>query len=456
MSPDEYSIQRNNGNNKLNKLGNGIHKELIDKKYHKLFDIFDTNHNGKLDSGDKINGEGITLFEQVLKEYAGDDNILQTSESEFASAVFNYNFKMKDADYAGFVKAVSDVAGTVEKEEESILNDGCKKVVTQYKGGLTITSIYYPDGELKLEHIEEHRADTTTSYTVGSIEYSKEELDKVIKKDYEKKLAEYKKNEAKKNAGKEGLNSNISENKIPTLEEYTELYMKKNKVLESTNSSNFDRSETRFSERAKEEIRNYTAEYLNDTADKTYNTVQQWDYTNGDLSKISMVITQLLEKGWEEVKGLFTDVNEQDFKTYAKIWTESKDAKEKANILLSAAKFENLKDTPYVQAHPELNTEFSEEFQRATGNEFKYETGYTFQQTAQKYTEVTGLKQRTELLEKGIERVKRLYENERVRKQGFSVAEDGENYRDALMGVLTEYFNGDKEMAATFVSGYTK
>ena len=456
MSPDEYSIQGNNGNNKLNKLGNGIHKELIDKKYHKLFDIFDTNHNGKLDSGDKINGEGITLFEQVLKEYAGDDNILQTSESEFASAVFNYNFNMKDADYAGFVKAVSDVAGTVEKEEESILNDGCKKIVTQYKGGLTITSIYYPDGELKLEHIEEHRADTTTSYTVGSIEYSKEELDKVIKKDYEKKLAEYKKNEAKKNAGKEGLNSNISENEIPTLEEYTELYMKKNKVLENTNSSNFDRSETRFSERAKEEIRNYTAEYLNDTADKTYNTVQQWDYTNGDLSKISMVITQLLEKGWEEVKGLFTDVNEQDFKTYAKIWTESKDAKEKANILLSAAKFENLKDTPYVQAHPELNTEFSEEFQRATGNEFKYETGYTFQQTAQKYTEVTGLKQRTELLEKGIERVKRLYENERVRKQGFSVAEDGENYRDALMGVLTEYFNGDKEMAATFVSGYTK
>ncbi len=456
MSSDEYSIQRNNRNEKLNKLGNGIHKEVIEKKYHKLFDIFDTNRNGRIDSGDRVNGESVTLFERVLRDYAGKDGILSTSESEFASSVLNYSFNMADADYAGFVKAVSDAVGTIEKEEESVLSDGCKKVVTQYKDGITITSIYYPDGELKLEHVEEHHRETTTTYTMGKEEYTKEEIEKKIKADYEKKLSEYKANESKKKAGKEGADITFDGVKIPTMGEYTELYMRKNKVLENSDTKNIDRSETRFSERAKEEIRKYTAEYLRDTSEKTYNTIQQWDYTNGDLSKISMGITQLLEKGWEEVKGLFTDVNEQDFKTYAKIWTESKDAKEKAEILLAAARFENIKETPYAQAHPEMNTEYSEEFQRATGKEFSYEDGYNFQQTAQKYTEAVGLRQRTEALERGIERVRRLYENERVRRQGFSVSEDNETYRDALMRVLAEYFNGDKEMAATFIAGYTK
>ena len=142
MSSDEYSIQRNNRNEKLNKLGNGIHKEVIEKKYHKLFDIFDTNRNGRIDSGDRVNGESVTLFERVLRDYAGKDGILSTSESEFASSVLNYSFNMADADYAGFVKAVSDAVGTIEKEEESVLSDGCKKVVTQYKDGITITSIY--------------------------------------------------------------------------------------------------------------------------------------------------------------------------------------------------------------------------------------------------------------------------------------------------------------------------
>ena len=184
MSQDKFWLQFNNGKKEqLNDAKHGVRKEQVDKKYHNLFDGYDTNNDGTLEENE------LETIKEHFKRFAGD-NTLTHEENLKAKSVFADKVQMEDADFMGFIKSVSDAAEEIVSSKEKITRDGGKEVTTYYKNGTIETIAYYKNGDFKWKKVTEKFEKTTYEMTING---QRKEL---TEEEYKKALEESKKREA--------------------------------------------------------------------------------------------------------------------------------------------------------------------------------------------------------------------------------------------------------------------
>ena len=163
MGHNEFWLQFNNGKKEqLNDTKHGVRKEQVDKKFHNLFDAYDTNNDGTLEEN-----EVQTIFGH-LKNFAGD-NVLDSSENLKAKSVFADQVGMQDVDFQGFVKSVSDATSNIISSEETKTPDGGKEVTTTYNDGTTETIAFYSNGDYKWKKTEKRTLETSFELIIDEL-----------------------------------------------------------------------------------------------------------------------------------------------------------------------------------------------------------------------------------------------------------------------------------------------
>ncbi len=173
MGFNDFWINNNGKKEQLHDAKHGVRKEQVDKKYHNLFDAYDTNQNGTLEENE------LSWLLSAVKNAAGEDNTLDDSENAAINARFKEELNIENADFKEFAKSVSKAAEDITSIEEKTNSDGSKSLVTQYKDGTKETITYYADGEYKFKKTE--KLHTKTRYWINAKEISKEEYEKALK-----------------------------------------------------------------------------------------------------------------------------------------------------------------------------------------------------------------------------------------------------------------------------------
>ncbi len=239
MDFNEYSIEGKNGREQLKKGKQGVRKEQVDKKFHNLFNAYDTNNDGTLEINE------LQCVFQHLKDAAGD-NVLDAAENKYMQTVFAEKLAIKDADFMGFVKSISDASEEIVTTQSSIDEDGGEIIRTEYTDG-TIETIYlYPNGEFKMKELRQDAVNTQVYYTIGNNfnkKYTQKELDEIIKKEHSKAIANFRKAQAQ--ATKE--NGIMAFKPLP-LKDFTKMFMDNN-VIPHTNTNEIHRQEKLYSPR---------------------------------------------------------------------------------------------------------------------------------------------------------------------------------------------------------------
>ena len=194
MGLGDFWIQSNNGKEQLNDTKHGVRKEQVDKKFHNLFDAYDTNNDGTLEES-----EVQTIFGH-LKNFAGD-NVLDSAENKRAQSIFAEQVNIKDADFQGFIKSISDATADIISSDEKATSDGGKEIKTEYKDGTTETIAYYSNGDFKWKKIEKKYEKTSYELIIDgkTKELTEEEFQKALNK-----LDEKSKTQAQTKIGIEG------------------------------------------------------------------------------------------------------------------------------------------------------------------------------------------------------------------------------------------------------------
>lgn len=117
MSFNDFLINNNGKKEQLNNTKHSVRKEQVDKKFHNLFDAYDTNKDGTLDDGEL---QGIFTG---LAKFAVKDKTLDASENKQAASLFAKEKNIKDADFMGFVKSISDVNTPDENKPVNTKNE---------------------------------------------------------------------------------------------------------------------------------------------------------------------------------------------------------------------------------------------------------------------------------------------------------------------------------------------
>lgn len=145
MDFSKFWLQSNNGKEQIGEIKQGIRREQIDAKLQNLFDAYDTNKDGTLET-EELDG----IF-KGLQRFAGSDRVFDTNENTQVKSIFAKQLNIQDADFQGFVKSVSEASAAIHSSSEKQTPDGGKEVTTTYKDGTVETISYYPDGELKFK-----------------------------------------------------------------------------------------------------------------------------------------------------------------------------------------------------------------------------------------------------------------------------------------------------------------
>ena len=148
MGFNEFWLQFNNGKKEqLNDTKHGVRKEQVDKKFHNLFDAYDTNNDEVLEEN-----EAKIIYAQ-LKEFAGD-NVFDSEENLKTMSLFAEQANIENVDYQGFIKSISDAAANIISFKENVTDDGGKEITTEYKDGTKQTIAYYQNGDFKWKKTE--------------------------------------------------------------------------------------------------------------------------------------------------------------------------------------------------------------------------------------------------------------------------------------------------------------
>ena len=361
-------------------LKGGIKKEQVDKKYHQLFDMFDSDGNKTLDSNEA---------------------------SSLSALIANINKKDSENDYN---KSINDFAQNLSLASKDIIDsetitnsNGEKTIIISYNNGVKETTTYYPDGEIKMKRLDKEVTETT--YTVDGKEYTEQEY---------KKMLEHKFLSSNNNIEMPNVQpSNI--NIIPNTIKRT--------------ATKID-----FSERGQQDLRQFTGDHFKETVEEQYNLIQRFDYTSTDLDKVGLLVS-------DSAQELYSKVSGEDYNTYSELWNETRRNAENSSTLFMAGKV--TPNSAYAIAHPEYN--FETVYKKTTGQDYNIMQANSFQQTAVKYQALTGLKQRTSMLNDSIKTIETLYKEEQLKKQGITVADRGKTYDEVLMDSLTQYFDGNSK-----------
>ncbi len=427
MGFESFWLQFNNG--KKEQLGDaksGIRKEQVDKKFHNLFDAYDTNQSEVLESGEL---EGIF---RTLSVYAGNDKILDNTENQLITSIFGANTNIKDIDFQGFVKSVSVASADILSSTETQMEDGGKEISTIYKDGTKETVGYYPNGEFKYKKTEKMLAET--HYYV-EINGQKSEVDK---QEYELELKRMKKMQAQQNKPK--IIDDYQFN-LPSL-------MSDVKISSQTE----ERPDVKydFSGRAYLDIqaRDFLLTHFIETH---YGTQDALD-TMGTLDDIGAAINAGVGDLWNACVNVynkhFGNGTEKDYKDFDELVKKFEPQYDQAVLMKPQAEA--------MQRSPELYFKnFETNYENRTGNKYNLQEVMQFQQLTEQFQVASVLSMRMDCLKKALNEV-RMYQSTQdaltynpVQSEGMNPAQHLSNAQEYLL----QYFDNDKEAADLVLNG---
>lgn len=427
MGLSDFWLQFNNG--KKEQLGDtksGIRKEQVDKKFHNLFDAYDTNQSEVLESNEL---EGIF---KTLSSYAGNDKILNNTENQLIASIFGANTNVKDIDFQGFVKSVSSASADIIESKETQLEDGGKEIVTEYADGTKETIGYYSNGEFKYKKTEKILSET--HYYV-EINGQKQEVDKqnyeLALKRMEEMLAQQKKPRMI-----DGCLFNLP-SLIPDV--------KISSQTEERPDIQYD-----FSGRAYLDIqaRDFLLTHFIETH---YGTQEALD-TMGILDDIGAAINTGAGELWNACVNIynkhFGNGTEEDYKNFYELIKKFEPQYDRAVLMKSQAK--------NMQEMPELYFKnFETDFKNKTGNKYNLQEVIKFQQLAEQYQTASVLTMRMDCLKKALNEV-RMYQSTQDALTYNPAQSEGMNPAQHLLNAqkyLLQYFDNDKEAADLILNG---
>ena len=427
MGFESFWLQFNNG--KKEQLGDtksGIRKEQVDKKFHNLFDAYDTNQSEVLESNEL---EGIF---KTLSVYAGNDKVLDNTENQLITSLFGANTNVKDIDFQGFVRSVSNASADIIESKETQLEDGGKEIFTTYKDGTKETVGYYPNGEFKYKKTEKILSET--HYYV-EINGQKQEVDK---QNYELALKRMEEMQAQQN--KPRMTDSYQFN-LPSLMP---------DVIITSQTEERPDIQYDFSGRANLDIqaRDFLLTHFIETH---YGTQDALD-TMGFLDDIGAVINAGAGELWNACVNIynkhFGNGTEEDYKNFYELVKKFEPQYDKAILMKPQAEA--------MQRSPELYfRNFETDFENRTGNKYNLQEVMQFQQLAEQYQVASVLSMRMDCLKKALNEV-RMYQSTQDALTYNSVQSEGMNPAQHLLNAqeyLLQYFDNDKEAADLILNG---
>lgn len=241
MGFGDFQLNNNGKKEVLQNAKNGVRKEQVDKKFHNLFDAYDANKDGTLETNE------LNEIFNGLSSFAGDDKVLDTAENQLVRSVFAEKMNIQNADFMGFVKSVSTASADIISSKETPTADGGKEVVTTYKDGTTETISYYPNGEYKFKKVDAKTVSTSYYYTVGNNlnkKYTAQQVEDVIKDAYK-----HENHATTKRSGEK-----TTESARLSYKDFKKVYISRNNIKKLMATSESERHDLELSERAKQDV----------------------------------------------------------------------------------------------------------------------------------------------------------------------------------------------------------
>lgn len=450
MGLGDFWLQFNKGKKQqLNDAQHGVRKEQVDSKFHNLFDIYDENGDGTLETNEL---EGIF---KGIKKFAGADKILNSSENIQAKSIFAQQANIEDADFQGFVQSISTASEDIVSTSEKPTPDGGKEITTEYKDGSFETISYYPDGSYKFKKFDHEYTQNSVWYTINgdpNTRYTESQIDGIIRKDYQKllqenkkALAEYKKNEL----------TNRELGKIPPLappkyKDYKSLYMERKNICQNTSNDKYEIHDLELSDRAKfdVEVRKFLIEHFVETHQGAKDALD----TMGILDDIGAAINTGAGELWNSIVNVynkwFGDGTQEDYQNFYELVNKFNLHYDKS--LLAKG------DLEFMTNHPDaFFGSFETDMVENTGHQFELEKTVQFQNLTQQYQTATIYKQRIDLLKKALSEVD-MYWAEQTALTNNPVQSDGLNPYTHIVSAnnyLLAFFGNDQEAADMVLNG---
>ena len=155
MDFSKFSFEADGKKEQYKDAKSGVRRDMVDTKFQKIFDVFDTNKNGTLET----NELGV-IFDNLSK-FAKEDKVLNISENEqLAKSVFIGSLQPQEADFMGFVKSVTDESTKIVSSEEKTNSFGQKTVTTKYSDGSTEVITYNALGNFESKNLTKNIKET--------------------------------------------------------------------------------------------------------------------------------------------------------------------------------------------------------------------------------------------------------------------------------------------------------
>lgn len=430
MGLSDFKLNNNGKNEQLQNAKNGVRKEQVDKKFHNLFDAYDTNKDGTLETSE------LNEINKNLNTFAGVDKILDNEENDIlVTSLFTSKMDIQNTDFMGFLKSVSAASADIIESKETPTSDGGKEVTTIYKDGLTETISYYPNGEYKFKKIDQNATVTRSldSYTIGNnmnTKYTAKQLESKIKKAYNELAA--------KNAEIntiEGKNLSI----IPDYADFKQAYFKKYRIKQGTESKNIDRHEFELSERAKRDkaVRDSVINHYVET----HQAVKEVLDSMGLLDDAGALINAGAGEVWNLIKNKWNGTNEE-YQNFFELKEKFKPSYEKS--------LQMQKEQKIAQQH-------QEDYFRGEIGDIDIEKSIQFQKKVEQYQNAQVLKQKLNLLKTAMNEVEQFSFDQSLTLHSAGTSE-GINSASHIVKankLLLEYFGGDQNAVDMILDGAT-
>lgn len=431
MGFSDFQLNNNGKKETLQNAKNGIRKEQVDKKFHNLFDAYDVNGDGTLESNE------LNEVFKGLNSFAGVDKTLDSTENKKVASVFAEKMNIQNADFMGFVKSISNASADIVSSKEIPTADGGKEVVTTYKDGTTETISYYSDGDYKFKKVYKRTVSTSYDYTVGNNldkKFTAQQIEDAIKKAY-----------IRENHISTMSNGEILTKVKTSYKDFKKVYMSQYNVQKNKNTSTSEYTNLDLSERGKQDVA--VKEFVLNHFVETHKSTQDALDTMGILDDIGAAINAGTGELWNSCKNLynrhFGDGTEEDYKNFYELVKSFEPSYEKSLQMKGAQEF--------AQQHPENY------FRGDVGN-IDPNKGAKFQQTTEQYQNAQIMKQRIDILNKAMQEVN-MYRSEQDALTYAPAQNEGLNPASHIVNankLLLEYFGGDQEAVNMLLNGTIK
>jgi len=474
MDFNDYSIEGKNGKReKLKDIKHGIRREQIDAKLHNLFDAYDANKDGTLETDE------LTGLNKSLSSFAGADKVLDNFENTSVGSVFSSQLNLGDADFMGFVKSVSDASEDIESTEETLGEDGGKIITTKYKNGLVETLYYYPDGEYKMKEDKLDTKVVQTSYILNGLQCSKEQLDEIINNAYKRYISPFTRQQYFPLETKITFNNSASK---MSKEEFKQDFIKNNNILPQTNTVEKHIYNSDLSDRAKHDasVRDFVISHFVETHKECKAYLDEM----GIFSDAAAAINASVGEIWNLIKNKWNGTDEE-YKNFYELLekfdpdlfkNKVKDTLSYSSTLLAGINAaigdvvtgetgsydRALKAESSLEGMRQNNTNYFKGFNNALGTEYSDAKGEQFYEAAYRFQTAQGLTEKLKLLKGAINDLASAgapvfpgTTNIGMNNTESAMLSSMNNPASKLMDAkakLAQFFDGDNDLAEAFIN----